>query len=167
MDGSYVEEALTDAERAFQDTRGHTAEDGLSVTDAALVQLRKACRLLEAARTLRQRNGYYTVVIEASFVAIERSIQFYLLHRGHVSAEDLRYEHTEIYRHGTTVNLFSDTFADRLTQLWKQNRAEVYYRDTVASAEQADAMLALAEAVHRYVLDYASLEYECVCSSST
>lgn len=167
MDSSYVEEALTDAELAFRDTRGHTAEDGLSVTDAALVQLRKACRLLEAARTLRQRNGYYTVVIEASFVAIERSIQFYLLHRGHVSAEDLRYEHTGVYQHAVSVNLLSEAFADRLTQLWKQNRAEVYYRDTVASAEQADAMLALAEDAHRYVLEYASLAYECVCSSDT
>ncbi|WP_181687263.1 hypothetical protein [Halorhabdus salina] len=166
MDGSYVETALTDAENAFQDTRGHTAESGLAVTDSALVQLRKACRLLEAARTLRERNGYYTVVIEASFVAVERSLQFYLLDRGHVSAEDLRYEHTRVYRHATTVNLFSEAFADRLTQLWQQNRAEVYYRETVASAEQADAMVALAEAVHRYVLEYASLEHDCVCSSN-
>ncbi|MFC3959528.1 hypothetical protein [Halovivax cerinus] len=165
MDDSYVDEALTDAEAAFQRTHGQTGESDLDVSDSALVQLRKACRLLEAARTLREQNGYYTVVIEASFVAIERSIQFYLLHRGHVSGEDLRYEHTAVYRQGAEVNVFSEAFADRLTQLWKRNRAEVYYRETVASAEQADAMLSLAEAAHRYVLDFASLRYECVCSS--
>jgi len=164
MDDSYVDEALTDAEAAFQQTRGQTGESDLDVSDGALVQLRKACRLLEAARTLREQNGYYTVVIEASYVAVERSIQFYLLHRGHASGEDLRYEHTAVYEHGTEVNLFSEEFAARLTQLWKRNRAEVYYRETVASAEQADAMLSLAEAVHQYILDFASLQHECVCS---
>ncbi|WP_254544656.1 hypothetical protein [Halomarina pelagica] len=164
MDNSYVDDALIDAEAAFQETRGQTGESDLDVSDAALVQLRKACRLLKAARTLREQNGYYTVVIEASFVAVERSIQFYLLHRGHASGEDLRYEHTAVYQQGGAVNLFSEAFADRLTQLWKRNRAEVYYRETVASAEQADAMLSLAEAVHRYILNFASLRHECACS---
>lgn len=97
-------------------------------------------------------------------MAVERSIQFYLLHRGHASGEDLRYEHTVVYQQGAEINLFSKEFADRLTQLWKQNRAEVYYRETVASAEQADAMLSLAEAALRYMLDYGSLQHECVCS---
>lgn len=165
MDDSYVDEALSDAEAAFQDTRGQTGEVDLAVSDAALVQLRKACRLLEAAQTLREQNGYYTVVIEASFVTVERSIQFYLLHRGHASGEDLRYEHTAVYQHGAVVNLFSEAFADRLTQLWKQNRADVYYRETVASAEQADAMLSLAKTVHHYILDFASRQHECVCST--
>jgi hypothetical protein len=165
MDDSYVDEALTDAEAAFQDTRGHTGETDLSVSNGTLVQLRKACRILEAARTLREQNGYYTVVIEASFVAVERTIQFYLLHRGHASEEDLRYDHTEVYQQAAAVNLFSEAFADRLTQLWKQNRAEVYYRETVASAEQADAMLSLANTAHRYILDFTSLQHECVCSS--
>jgi len=64
MDDSYVDEALTDAEAAFQQTRGQTGESDLDVSDGALVQLRKACRLLEAARTLREQNGYHTVVIE-------------------------------------------------------------------------------------------------------
>ncbi len=66
MDDSYVDGALTDAEAAFQETRGQTGESDLDVSDTALVQLRKACRLLEAARTLREQNGYYTVVIEDS-----------------------------------------------------------------------------------------------------
>ncbi len=69
-----------------------------------------------------------------------------------------------MYQHGAEVNLFSKPFADRLTQLWKQNRAEVYYRETVASAEQANAMLSLAETVHHYILHFASLRHECVCS---
>ena len=164
MDDSSVDDLLCDAEAAFRETRGQSSESNLDVSDAALVQLRKACRLLEAVWTLREQNGYHTVVIEASFAAVERSIQFYLLHRGHASGEDLRYEHTAVYEQGAAVNLFSETFADRLTELWKQNRAEVYYREMVASAEQADAMLSLAEAVHQYILNFASLRHECVCS---
>lgn len=74
MDDSNVEDALDRAEERFQNTRGQTSEPGLDMADTALIQLRKACRLLEAARTLRERNGFYTVVIEASFVAIERSL---------------------------------------------------------------------------------------------
>ena len=164
MDGSDVEDAITAAERAFQDTRGQSTETDLAVSDEALVQLRKACRLLEAARTLRTRNGYYTVVIEASFVAIERSIQFYLLYRGQTSSEDLRHEHTAVYRRGGEVNLFSESIATRLIQLWQQNRAEVYYRETVASAEQADTMLQLAESIHEYTREFASFGHECVCA---
>jgi hypothetical protein len=164
MDGSYVEDALDTAEDAFQDTRGQESETDLDISDEALVQLRKACRLLEAARTLREQNGYYTVVTEGSFVALERSIQFYLLHSSHAASEDIRHRHGPVYQRGADVNLFSDSFAARLNQLWKQNRAEVYYRDTVASAEQADAMIQLAEAVHGYVCEFASLRHECVCS---
>lgn len=166
MDGSDVEDALDAAEAAFRDARGQRAETGLDVADEALVQLRKACRLLEAARTLRDRNGYYTVVIEASFVAVERSIQFYLLHRGRAAAEEIRHEHDAVYRRGAEVNLFSESFAARLIEIWQQNRADVYYRETVASAEQADAMLRLAEAVHRYVVEFGSMEHDCVCSTT-
>ncbi|GAA0256848.1 hypothetical protein ACFFQF_18750 [Haladaptatus pallidirubidus] len=70
-----------------------------------------------------------------------------------------------MYQRGAEVNLFSDSFAARLIQLWQQNRAEVYYRETVASAEQADAMLHLAEDLHQYLREFASLQHECVCST--
>lgn len=61
MDGSHVEDALENTEAMFDDTRGQSPESGLDVTDEALVQLRKACRLLETATTLREQNGHYTV----------------------------------------------------------------------------------------------------------
>lgn len=165
MDDSYVEDALKDAERTFRDTRGQTSETGLDTNDESLVQLRKACRLLEAARKLRQRNGYYTVVIEASFVAIERSIQSFLLDRGYASPEDLRYGHTAVFDKAAEVNLCRPGFAARLTQLWEQNRAEVYYREAVASAEQATAMLELAEATHQYLLEFEAVAHECRCEN--
>ncbi|RQH03485.1 hypothetical protein [Natrarchaeobius oligotrophus] len=121
MDNSYVDESLSAAEDAFRDTRGQNVEAGLDTRDETTVQLRKACRLLTAARTLQEQNGYYTVVIEASFVAIERSIQAFLLERGYAEPEDLRYGHTEVYKRAAAVNLFSPEFGDRLAEHWAQN----------------------------------------------
>lgn len=164
MDNSDVESALKAAERAFRDTRGQTIETGLRKDNEALLQLRKACRLLEAAQTLRQQNGYHTVVIEVSFVAIERSIQAFLLTRGYVSPEDLRHSHTEVYERAAEVNLCSSELAARFTQHWERNRADVYYREAPASAEQSTAMLDLADAVHGHVIQLGSLDHECLCS---
>lgn len=163
MDGSHVERLLAATEAAFEDTRGQSLETGLDVDDEALVQLRKACRLLEAAETLRERNGHHTVVIETSFVAIERSLQFYLIQRNAASGEDLRHDHAAVYDRGVEINLFSKGFGDRLLDLWKTNRAAVYYREAAATAEQADAMLELATAIHEYVLDFGAADHECIC----
>jgi len=164
MDSSDADAALEAAERAFEDTRGQSLETGLDVTDEALVQLRKACRLLEAATTLRERNGHYTVVIETSFVAIERSIQFYLIHRNAAGGADLRHDHAAVYERAVEINLFSESFGDRLLELWKTNRAAVYYREAAATAEQADAMLELATSIHEHVLRFSSVGYECICN---
>lgn len=54
--------------------------------DVALLQLRKACRLLSGATALRD-EAYYTLVVEASVVAIERTIEFRLLERGDHGAD--------------------------------------------------------------------------------
>lgn len=163
MDDSYVDDSLTAAERTFRDSRGQTVETGLDIDDEATIQLRKACRLLTAAEALNDRNGYHTVVIEASFVAVERSIQAFLLERGYSEPRNLRYGHTEVYERAAEVNLFSSEFGDRLTEHWEQNRADIYYREAPASAEQATAMLALATDVHQYILDFASLVGNCLC----
>lgn len=164
MDDSDVEKALTEAEQLFRDTRNQTTETGLDTNDESLVQLRKACRLLEAARTLQQQNGYYTVVIEVSFVAVERSIQSFLLARGYAEPEDFRYGHTDVYERAAEVNLCSADLAARFTQHWERNRADIYYREAPASAEQATAMLDLADAVHQHVIQLGGLDHDCLCS---
>lgn len=69
--------ALLDEARAAFDRPPDAVEHGPGVEDAALLQLRKACRLLDGAIALLDA-GYYTLVVEASFVAIE----FRLLERG-------------------------------------------------------------------------------------
>lgn len=90
-------EALIDEVQAAFDRRPTDIEAGLDVEDAALLQLRKACRLLAGAEALRDAS-YYTLVIEASFVAIERTVEFRLLERGTMQPDDLPGTHPGVYR---------------------------------------------------------------------
>ena len=80
MSSTRIEQYIDDVQAAF-DRRPTDIEPGLAVTDAGLLQLRKACRLLDGAEALQDAE-YYTLVIEASFVAIERTVEFRLLERG-------------------------------------------------------------------------------------
>jgi hypothetical protein len=167
MDGSYVETALEEALRQFQSPeRQHTEQDLETDGDEALVQLRKACRLLEAVRTLRTHDGYDTSVIELSFAAIERSLQFYLVHRGGHEPDEF-FDHETVYTAGARrgVNIYSDEIAEQFRTLWAQNRSALYYRGTLATHEQADAMFVLAECVHRWMIEFASIAHECRCST--
>ena len=62
MSSTRIESLLEEVQAAF-DQRPTDIEDGLEVSDAALLQLRKACRLLTGAEQLLDA-GYYTIVIE-------------------------------------------------------------------------------------------------------
>lgn len=165
MDGSYVETALETALRRFRRSGGQQVETDLNTDgDELLVQLRKACRLLEAVRTLRANDGYATSAIELSFAAVERSIQFYLFYRGNYEPGEF-HDHEAVYRAGRDLNLYDDALAEGFRTLWAQNRSAVYYRNSLATTEQATAMFALAESVHRWILEYANLSHECRCST--
>jgi hypothetical protein len=74
--------AVARAEDAFGGRLGQPEyEAGLDpdANDTDVIQLRKACRLLDACRVLRDYDGYHTSVIEMSFTAIERTFEFYAL----------------------------------------------------------------------------------------
>jgi len=47
--------------------------------------------------------------------------------------------------------------------LYRDNRAAAYYRDTVAAAQQADALFDIAVTLHDFVANFAQLSYECRC----
>jgi hypothetical protein len=160
MDDSYVEDAYEDAFDAFERTLANP-ETGLDVDDPVVLQLRKACRLLDAADFLLVRNGHYTVIIESSFIAIERSIQFYVRQAGlHISGQD----HTEVYERAVDAGLYSRAFAENLIGLWRSNRARTYYRQGIGSERRARAMYELASAVHRYIVDLTASQ-DCICST--
>jgi hypothetical protein len=163
MDNSDIEDLLDEAQTLFESS-GTEFEEGLNVDDPTLLQLRKACRLIDAAQFLEQEDGYYTVIIEASFAAIERSIQFYLLDTG-LLHEDEYVNHEEVYQRGEDAGLYSGEFADKLTNLWRNNRSDTYYREGVATEDRAEKMLELAEAVHSHILQLAGESHECICNT--
>lgn len=161
MESSTVENFLDEARTLF-DERPEHVEAGLAVDSAELLQLRKACRLLEAANTLIAENGYHTVVIEASFGAIERTLQFYLLEEEFLHPEEY-VDHQTVYDRSHEAGLYDREFKEKLVGLWRNNRSRSYYREGVGSEKRAEKMLELAEAIHSHVLQLAGRSHECIC----
>lgn len=161
MSSTKIEQLLSDVQAAF-DRRPAEIESGLEVDDAALLQLRKACRLLAGAATLRD-EGYYTLVIEASFVAIERTVEFRLLERGTMQPDDLPGSHPGVYREAASAGIFAEDIAANLADLWRDHRAKTYYQDGLAAAERADKMYELAIEIHAFVVGRSSQGHECLC----
>ncbi|MBX0297224.1 hypothetical protein [Haloarcula nitratireducens] len=161
MSSTRIEQLIDDAQAAF-DRRPTDLEPGLDVEDAAVLQLRKACRLLAGAKTLRDA-GYYTLVIEASFVAIERTVEFRLLERGTMQPDSLPGTHPGVYREAASTGLFAESMAEDLADLWREHRAKTYYQDGLATADRASAMFELAMELHAFVTGRSSQGHECRC----
>jgi hypothetical protein len=161
MSSTRIEHLIDNVQAAF-DRRPTDIEAGLDVEDAALLQLRKACRLLAGAEAL-QDASYYTLVIEASFVAIERTVEFRLLERGTIQPDDLPGTHPGVYREAAAVGVFDESMAADLADLWRDHRAKTYYQDGLASAARADAMYELATEIHAYVTGRSRQSHECIC----
>lgn len=161
-----LDASLERAEDAF---RGQTVspdyESGLSPADhdADVIQLRKACRLLDACRLLRSHDGYHTSVIEMSFAAVERTLEFYALTASNDTIDDFRDGHDRAYDRSVELDLFTEATARRMKLLYRENRAAAYYRDTVATRQQAAAMCDLAVTVHDHVTQFARRSHECQC----
>lgn len=163
MDNSYIEDTLDDVRDLF-DEKPDEVETGLDVDDPAMLQLRKACRLLEAGKHLKAENGYYTVIIETSFAAIERTLQFYLIYHDFLDPEEY-VDHKEVYDRSSEAGLYNPEFKEKLVSLWRNNRSRSYYREGVGSNERADQMLELAEQIHEHVLQLAGESHECICNT--
>lgn len=162
MSSARIEQLITNVQAAF-DHHPTDIESGLDVDNAALLQLRKACRLLAGAETLRDAN-YDTLVIEASFVAIERSVEFRLLERGTIQPADLPGTHPGVYREAAATGVFTESVAADLADLWRDHRAKTYYQDGLASAARADAMYELAIEIHEYIVGRSRQGHECICT---
>jgi len=79
--------------------------------------------------------SYYTLVIEASFVAIERTVEFRLLERGTMQPDDLPGTHPGVYREAAAAGVFGESMAADLADLWRDHRAKTYYQDGLASPQ--------------------------------
>ena len=163
MSSTTIESLIDDVQRAFDEPPEHI-ETGLDVDDAALLQLRKACRLLAGSDHLFDA-GYYTLVVEASFVAIERSIEFRLIERGEMNPRNLPGSHTSVYREAANLGMFSESTADDLADLWRDHRAKTYYQDGLATEKRARRLSDLAIEVHLFIVGQSSQGHECICTS--
>lgn len=164
MSSTRIEQLIDDVQAAF-DRRPAEIESGLDVEDAALLQLRKACRLLAGAEALRDAQ-YYTLVIEASFVAIERTVEFRLLERGTMQPDALPGTHPGVYREAAATGVFAESMAEDLADLWREHRAKTYYQDGLASADRAEVMYALASEIHAYIIGRSRQGHECLCNET-
>ncbi len=164
MDESAIEETLDDVLVEFRTGSGEP-ETGLDVDSSAFLQLRKSCRMLEAISSLQQRNGYYTVIIESSFAAIERSIQFYLQENGYIRDDEF-VDHRMVYELGENAALYGADFTEKLIRLWRNNRSRTYYREGVGTEQSARLMADFAKRIHSHILQLAGESHECICNTA-
>ena len=143
-------------------TQRGTVEPGLDVEGDALLQLRKACRILDGIQALRDIDRHHTLVVEGSFAALERTVQFYVIERELAEIDDLM-SHEDAFEYGMQAGVFSEATKDELVELWQTYRNETYYQQKRATAEQAEAMLAYAEGMHDHVPKLAGRVHDCIC----
>jgi len=164
-DPNDVTNALRETEEAFSSySQDSQLEEGLDPSNQVKTQHRKACRLLKACRTLRNNDGYYTSVMEMSFAIIERSLEWYVLTQSTDEVNDFQ-NHRYAYDRAAELGLFSQSLCDDLFQLYNNNRSAAYYRDTVATKEQADKLFHLATTIHEFISNHLQASHECICRS--
>lgn len=111
-----------------------SVEPGLNVEDDALVQLREACRILDGIRPLRDIDRHYTLVVEGSFAALERTVQFYVVDQGLAESDDMQ-SHEDTFEYGAQAGVFAQSMKDELIELWKNHRNGTYSQQERATAE--------------------------------
>jgi len=159
-DPQRVEEALAEASRTFE--VGGTPEAGLDDVSDERAQLRKACRLIAAAETLREQNGYHTAVVELAFGPIERSFEFYAIAVGDDSVREFM-DHEYAYHRVFELGAVSSAMKEDFQALYNENRAASYYSGRAVTGEQAEAMLALAVEAHEFLRDHPRDHFGCLC----
>lgn len=159
-DPQNVETGLDKASETFE--VGGTPEEGLADVSDENAQLRKACRLITAAKTLREQNGYHTAIVELAFGAIERSFEFYAIAMGGDSVRDFM-DHEYAYRRVFELGAVSSEMKEDFQALYNENRAASYYSGRTVTAEQAEAMLALAVESHEFLRDHPRSHFGCLC----
>jgi len=162
-------EAIAAAEDAFSHASGRpTFEPGLNAgadAEEGEVQIQKACRLLALAHEIDDLGAYYGAVLEHSFIAIEQTLQGYLLAVTGISPAELR-DHDTPYEFAKGQVPLEDDTIDTLQRLYDARRTSHYYGTTVTTADQAEHLRRVAELVHEHIVAFdPDLERFCLCSS--
>lgn len=164
MAANEMEKCLREARSEFDSApEEEEIESGLNTEDETDLQLRKACRLLEASRELLEEKSYYIIVIDACFTAIERSIQARLHEVNILDDGEALFDHDSIYDEGAMAGIYSEDFGDSLKQLWSENRSKNYYRSGTPSLSRARKMYRLARSIHFHITGMSGRGHKCIC----
>lgn len=156
--------AVDRVESLLADGETGPVQDSLSwqQTDAD-IQLGKACAMLGTCRQLRDGSNNFVSIVELSFNAIERSLQFYLVEQTAANSSDYR-NHRQVFEHIAARGVFSDeNVADRIDAFRSEHRSRIYYDADRPGQDLALAMHELAEEVHAYVVAFADAQSRCSC----
>jgi hypothetical protein len=161
-------EEIAAAEDAFSHASGRpTFEPEINANadaSAGEVQIQKACRLLALAHDIDTVGEYYGAALEHSFIAIEHTLQGYLLAVTGTSAAELR-DHDSPYELAKGQVPLDDETIESLQRLYDARRTTHYYGTTVTTAAQAAHMRRVATLVHDHIVTFdPDLERFCRCS---
>jgi hypothetical protein len=165
-----VTEALDRVERLLNERPDgdRTVQPSLrALQDDADIQLRKACSLLNACRTLRRRRGSYVPIVELSFNAVERSFQHYLTDT--TSADSSQFHtHERVYEEMAGKNVFGGAgVVERIDAIRQRNRAAMYYDVRKPTREQASAIVEFAQATHDHLVALGRHQPLCGCHAGS
>ncbi|MDI6916380.1 MAG: hypothetical protein QMC80_01125 [Thermoplasmatales archaeon] len=168
-----LQKLIDDCSEAFvgASSKKDVVEPGLYAEwlESHQLQIKKACRLIGLAKNLideKTRVGtqqYYTTAIESCFVAMERTVEAYLLETKVISDDDF-ISHEKMFEFGATTGIYTKETGEMLISLWNLNRSNVYYRRGLPTKDAAEGMVSLAVSLHNHVLGLnKNLKKECIC----
>ena len=114
-------------------------------------------------RKALHEQGYYTLVTEASFVGMERTVEFRLLERGTMEPTDLPGTHPGVYREAGATGIVDESMANALADLRRDHRAKAHYQDGLAATERAETMYTLAQEAHAFAVGRSSQGHGRLC----
>lgn len=66
---------------------------------------------------------YDTLVIEVSFIAIDRTVEFRLLERGTIQPDELPGTHLGVHREAAATGIFAESTSQDPADLWQDHQA--------------------------------------------
>lgn len=165
-DPANLRNALQSVQDAFAHANGVPAfEPGLNASPDAgegEVAIQKACRLLDLNEEI-VTGAYYGAIVEHSFIAIEHTLQGYLLELTGVEGHELR-NHTTPYTAARGRVPVSKPLLSDIHGLYDDRRTAHYYGTTVTTQEQAESLAAFARRFYETIVGHSTdLEDYCNC----
>lgn len=147
-----AQKAFDDHEPAPDEREDGFESDRLSDADT---HLRKACRALQLAHELLAgdrdalvADRFFTAAIELAFACIERTSSAALIATGRIRAEEMPH-HADLIDRSHEAGVCGRDDAERLAELYDQNRSVYYYRRGIPSKTKAVAIVEAATEFHR------------------